>query len=210
MADDCCDRCADSVAADPRQRRTLAVVLAINVAGFAMEAIAGVAASSTALQADALDFLGDAGNYALSLMVLGMALKWRSRAALLKGVVMGLFGFWVMGAALWNLAQGTLPSAPVMGAVGFVALGLNAVSLALLTGFRRGDANLRSVWICTRNDVLGNLAVLAAALGVFGTGAGWPDAIVAAIMAALALWGSARVIRLARRELAFGEVRSAA
>lgn len=168
---------------------------------FAVEIGAGLAAGSASLQADALDFLGDAGNYAISLLVAGMALRYRAMAALAKGGTMALFGLWVLGITGWHAWYGTLPHAFTMGAVGLTALAANAASSGLLWGHRRGDANMRSAWICTRNDVLGNLAVLLAALGVFGTGTGGPDVFVAAIMASLALQGAFIVIRHARIEL---------
>jgi len=168
---------------------------------FAVEIGAGVAAGSASLQADALDFLGDAANYAISLMVVGMALRYRASAALAKGATMGVFGLWVIGTVIWHAVHGTLPSAFTMGAVGIAALIANAASFGLLWAYREGDANMRSAWICTRNDVLGNVAVLLAALGVFGTGTGWPDIVVAAIMSALALQGAAVVIRQSLGEL---------
>jgi Co/Zn/Cd efflux system component len=130
-----------------------------------------------------------------------MALRYRAFAALAKGGTMGLFGFWVIAAVVWHALHGTLPNAFTMGAVGVAALAANAASFGLLWAYRTGDANMRSAWICTRNDVLGNLAVLLAALGVFGTGTGWPDIIVAAIMASLALQGAWRVIRESLAEL---------
>jgi len=169
-------------------------VLAINAAMFGVEVVAGLAAGSASLQADALDFLGDAGNYIISLLVVGMALRYRAMAALAKGSTMGLFGLWVIGVTAWHAWQGTVPEAFTMGAVGVAALLANAMSFALLWAYREGDSNMRSAWVCTRNDVLGNLAVLLAALGVFGTGTGWPDIAVAAIMAALALQGAWIVI----------------
>jgi Co/Zn/Cd efflux system component len=175
--------------------------LAINVAMFLIEIGAGLAAGSASLQADALDFFGDAANYAISLMVVGMALRYRATAALGKGATMGLFGLWIIGTVIWHSIHGTLPNALTMGAVGFAALVANAMSFGLLWAYRSGDANMRSAWICTRNDVLGNFAVLLAALGVFGTGTGWPDIIVAAIMATLALQGAAVVIRQSLAEL---------
>jgi len=147
------------------------------------------------------DFLGDAANYGISLLVVGMALRYRAMAALAKGGTMGLFGLWVIGTALWHAAQGTLPSAFTMGAVGFAALAANAASFGLLWAYRGGDANMYSAWICTRNDVLGNLAVLLAAAGVLGTGTGWPDVIVATIMAGLALQGALIVVRQSLSEL---------
>jgi Co/Zn/Cd efflux system component len=182
-------------------RRILWVVLAINAVMFMVEIGAGLVAGSASLQADALDFLGDAANYAISLIVVGMALRYRATAALAKGVTMGLFGLWVIGTVVWHAVHGTLPSAFTMGAVGIAALAANAASFGLLWAYRSGDANMRSAWICTRNDVLGNLAVLVAALGVFGTGTGWPDIIVAAVMAALALQGATIVVRQSRAEL---------
>ena len=182
-------------------KRVLWAVLAINAAMFVVEVGAGLAAGSASLQADALDFLGDAANYGISLFVVGMALRYRARAALAKGASMGLFGLWVIGTVIWHALHGTLPSAFTMGAIGFAALAANAASFGLLWAYRHGDANMRSAWICTRNDVLGNLAVLLAALGVFGTGTGWPDVIVAAIMAALALQGAAIVIHQALGEI---------
>jgi Co/Zn/Cd efflux system component len=145
-------------------------VLAINAVMFAVEVAAGLAAGSASLQADALDFLGDAGNYAISLFVVGMALRSRATAAFLKGATMGVFGLWVLGLTGWHAWHGTLPHAFTMGAVGLAALLANAASFGLLWAYRGGDANMRSAWVCTRNDVLGNLAVLVAAAGVFGTG----------------------------------------
>ena len=182
-------------------RRVLWAVLGINAAMFLVEVGAGLAAGSASLQADALDFLGDAANYAISLLVVGMALRYRAAAALAKGASMGLFGIWVIGTVLWHAWHGTLPSAFTMGAIGAAALAANAASFGLLWRHRRGDANMMSAWICTRNDVLGNFAVLLAAAGVFGTGTGWPDVIVAAVMAALAIQGAATVIRHSRAEL---------
>jgi Co/Zn/Cd efflux system component len=176
-------------------------VLAINVAMFLVEIGAGIAAGSASLQADALDFFGDAANYAISLFVAGMELRYRAMAALAKGSTMGLFGLWIVGTAVWHALHGTLPNAYTMGAIGFAALAANSVSFGLLWAYRDGDANMRSAWICTRNDVLGNLAVLIAAAGVFGTGTGWPDIIVAAIMASLALQGAWLVIRQSLAEL---------
>ncbi|MGA8177149.1 MAG: cation transporter [Pseudolabrys sp.] len=201
---DCCDHCH---VADPhRYRRVLWAVLAINAAMFLVEIGAGVAAGSASLQADALDFFGDAANYAISLLVVGMVLRYRALTALAKGTTMGLFGLWIIGTAIWHALHGTLPNAYTMGAIGFAALAANAISFGLLWAYRDGDANMRSAWICTRNDVLGNLAVLLAAAGVFGTGTGWPDIIVATIMASLALQGSWLVVQQSLRELRQGSL----
>jgi Co/Zn/Cd efflux system component len=201
MSASCCDQAVDPHRGDERYRRVLWAVLAINVAMFAVEVAAGLAAGSASLQADALDFLGDAGNYAISLFVVGMALRYRAMAAFAKGATMGVFGLWVLGVTAWHAWHGTLPHAFTMGAVGLAALVANAASFGLLWAHRGGDANMRSAWICTRNDVLGNLAVLVAALGVFGTGTGWPDVVVAAIMAGLALQGAWVVLHQSRSEL---------
>ena len=205
MADDCC--CAPPpLNLDPHRgnvgyRRVLWLVLAINGLMFLVEIGAGVAAGSASLQADALDFLGDTANYAISLVVVGMALRYRATAALAKGGTMGFFGLWVIATLIWHAAHGTLPDAVTMGVVGFAALVANAASFGLLWAYRGGDANMRSAWICTRNDVLGNLAVLLAAAGVFGTGTGWPDVIVAGIMAALAVQGAVTVMKQSLGEL---------
>lgn len=186
---------------DSRYRHVLLVALAVNAVMFLVELTAGLAAGSVSLQADSLDFLGDAANYGISLFVLGMALRYRARAAMAKGVTMGMFGLWVFGAAVWHAIFGGVPRPFTMGVVGVAALTANLVVFGLLWAYRNGDSNMRSVWLCSRNDVAGNFAVLLAAIGVFGTGTGWPDVIVAAVMAALALQGAWRVVRLASAEL---------
>jgi len=204
MADACCSPPPlnlDKNRGNAGYRRVLWAVLGINAAMFLVEIGAGLAANSASLQADALDFLGDAANYAISLFVIGMALRYRASAALAKGITMAAFGLWVIGTAVWHAAHGTLPSAFTMGTVGVAALVANFASFGLLWAYRKGDANMQSAWICTRNDVLGNIAVLLAALGVFGTGTGWPDVIVAACMAGLALQGAFVVIRQSNAEL---------
>jgi Co/Zn/Cd efflux system component len=201
MSASCCNHPVDIHRGNQSYRRVLWAVLIINAAMFAVEVAAGLAAGSASLQADALDFLGDAGNYAISLFVVGMALQYRAMAALVKGATMGMFGVWVIGVTVWHAYAGTLPEAFTMGAVGTAALIANAVSFALLWAHRSGDSNMRSAWICSRNDVLGNLAVLLAAAGVFGTGTGWPDIAVAAIMAVLALQGAVLVLTQSWSEL---------
>jgi Co/Zn/Cd efflux system component len=200
----CCNdhHCSETRPLDsPSWRRALWIALAINAGMFLAEIVAGVAAGSSSLQADALDFLGDAANYAISLTVAGMALAWRARAALLKGASLGLLGLWVLGSTAWHAYMGTLPQAEVMGIVGLLALLANAGVALMLYRFRSGDANMRSVWICSRNDVIGNAAVLFAAAGVFGTGTGWPDIIVATIMAGLGISGGWQIARQAWGEL---------
>lgn len=205
MDDTCCGGCTVTASQDKRYRRILWAVLFINAAMFAVEIGAGLAAGSASLQADALDFLGDASNYAISLFVVGMALRYRAAATVAKGGTMLAFGLWVIGVTVWHAVQGTLPHAFTMGTVGFAALIANAASFALLWAYRTGDSNMQSAWICTRNDVVGNFAVLLAAAGVFGTGTGWPDVIVAAIMAGLALHGAVFVLRHAAAELRQGD-----
>jgi Co/Zn/Cd efflux system component len=195
--DDHCSADTGKALNSPAWRRALWVALAVNAVMFAGEIVAGVAA----LQADALDFLGDSGTYAISLMVAGLGLSWRARAALLKGAGLLVLGLWVIGSTVWHALAGTLPQAEVMGTVGVLALLANAGVALMLFRFRTGDSNMRSVWICSRNDAIGNLAVLAAAAGVFGTGTGWPDLIVAAIMASLSISGGWQIVRHARGEL---------
>lgn len=187
--------------ADPRWRRVLWIALVVNATMFLVEMGAGAAADSRALQADALDFLGDAANYAVSLAVVGMALAWRARAAMLKSLFMLGFAAWVFGSAVLAFVNGASPDPATMGAVGALALAANVGVALSLFRYRTGDANMRSVWICSRNDAIGNVAVTLAALGVFGTGSALPDLIVAAIMALLALTGGVQVLRQARGEL---------
>ncbi|AOG02739.1 cation efflux family protein (plasmid) [Blastomonas sp. RAC04] len=203
MADDCCKAACGTTATlnDPRWRRALWIALGVNAGMFAVEIAAGAAADSRALQADALDFLGDAANYAISLLVAGMALAWRARAALAKGLTLiGLSG-WVLITAVLAALGGTAPQPELMGIIGALALAANAGVAIMLYRFRTGDANMRSVWICSRNDAIGNIAVMAAALGVFGTGTAWPDLIVAAILALLGISGGIQIVQQARREL---------
>ena len=186
---------------DPTYRRVLWIALVLNAAMFGVELVAAWGSGSVALLADSIDFFGDSANYALSLAVLGMALPVRAKAALVKAACMAGFGLFVLGKALWNLRAGVPPEAFTMGAVGSVALAVNAAVAWMLYRFRSGDANMRSVWLCSRNDALGNLAVMLAALGVFGTGSAWPDLVVATVMGVLALSGATTVLVHARSEL---------
>jgi Co/Zn/Cd efflux system component len=199
----CCDdHCASTQKLNsPHWRRALWIALGVNAGFFLAEIIAGAAAGSIALQADALDFFGDAANYAISLGVAGMALSWRARAAVAKGCTLIAFALLVLGNAAWHAVDGSLPHAGIMGVVGFAALLANGGVALMLYRFRGGDANMRSVWICARNDALGNLAVLLAAVGVFGTGTLWPDLVVAVIMGGLGLSGGWQIVRHARRDL---------
>lgn len=198
--DSCCSHTTEAIVPFG-YRRVLWIALGINAVMFVVEAAAGLAAGSVSLQADALDFFGDAANYAISLSVLSMALVWRARAALVKGISMGLFGVWVIAVAALNILAGEVPHAATMGVVGFVALLANVGVALMLFRYRDGDANMRSVWLCSRNDAIGNAAVMVAALGVFGTGTLWPDVAVAAVMAALALSSAYETLRRAIAEL---------
>ncbi|MES2938835.1 MAG: cation transporter [Pseudomonadota bacterium] len=194
--------CAPSKpAVDPRYRKALWIALVVNAAMFGAELLGAVRSGSVSLLADSIDFFGDAANYALSLAVLGMALPVRSKAAVAKAACMGAFGVFVLGRAAWAASTGAVPEPATMGAVGLLALAANVGVALLLYAYRAGDANMRSAWICSRNDAIGNVAVMLAALGVLGTGSAWPDLAVAALMAVLAVWGAATVLRQARGEL---------
>ena len=199
----CCEHACEATApaGDPRWRRVLWAALAINAVMFAVEIGGSVLADSSALLADAVDFLGDAFNYGLSLAVVAFSPLARTRAAAVKGATMTAYGLFVAAHATWAWSQGVVPAPSTMGAIAVLALLANASVALLLYRYRNGDANMRSVWICSRNDVLGNLAVIAAAIGVFGSAQGWPDAVVAAILAALAVSGGITVMRHAWNEM---------
>jgi Co/Zn/Cd efflux system component len=199
---DCCAP-PDAGRTSARFRRALWIALVVNTTMFLVELVFSFRADSVSLLADAIDFFGDAANYALSLFVLGLAPVWGSRAALAKGVSMGAYGVFVLAKAGWAAAQGTVPDAITMGSVGFIALLANVGVAVMLYAHREGDANTRSVWLCSRNDAIGNAAVLLAAVTVSGTASGWPDLLVAVIMSALAL-ASARSVM----DQALGELRA--
>ena len=201
MGANCCSTACETTRLTKRYRKILWVALVVNLGMFGVEVIAGVRADSVSLLADSLDFLGDAANYGISLLVLGMSLTLRAKASLFKALSMLAFGVGVLIAAIWHLLSGQVPDAPTMGWVGSLALLANVGVAALLYAYREGDSNMRSVWLCSRNDALGNIAVLFAALGVFGTGSAWPDLLVASIMAGLAVTSSYQVMRHARQEL---------
>lgn len=203
MSESCCSHsCSPTTAAQsPRYRRVLWAALFINAAMFAVELAGGLRADSVSLLADAVDFFGDAANYGLSLFVLGMAAAVRARAALFKGLTMGAYGLFVLGMAVSQAVAGTVPEAITMGTIGGLALTANVAVAAMLYAWRDGDANMRSVWLCSRNDAIGNVAVMLAAFGVFGTGSGWPDLAVAAVMGVLGLTAARSVIAQARGEL---------
>ncbi|MFK7963645.1 MAG: cation transporter [Burkholderiaceae bacterium] len=196
----CCDHNVsfDGVSADYKRR--LWIVILLNATMFVVEMSAGRLAQSQALQADALDFLGDALTYGLSLAVIGASLQVRSSAALFKGFTLLLVGLWVFASTIYRVIYTTVPTAELMGWIGALALLVNCISVALLVRYKDGDANVRSVWLCSRNDAIGNVAVLIAAAGVWGTATGWPDVIVAGIMATLFLSSAFQIISQALRE----------
>lgn len=178
-------------------RRRLWIVIAINASMFAVEMAAGLLSGSQALQADALDFLGDTLTYGISLAVIGASLRVRATAALAKGLSLSFMGLWVFSSTAYHVLVLGLPRAEVMGTIGLLALAANVTSALLLIKYKDGDANVRSVWLCSRNDAIGNVAVVAAAAGVWGTATAWPDLIVAAIMAILFLYSAAQILRQA-------------
>ncbi len=185
---------------DPRYKRVLWTVIATNGIMFLIEMAAGQMAGSQALQADALDFLGDTLTYGISLAVIGKSLQVRSSAALLKGMSLLLMGLWVFGSTLYHVLVLGLPRAEIMGGIAVLALATNLASVLLLLRYKDGDANVRSVWLCSRNDAIGNVAAMIAALGVWGSASAWPDLMVAGIMACVFLTSSTQILRQAWQE----------
>jgi Co/Zn/Cd efflux system component len=185
---------------DPRYKRVLWTVIGLNGVMFLTEMIAGQLAGSQALKADALDFLADAVTYGLSLAVIGATLQTRATAALFKGLSLSLMAFWVLGSTIYHTIVLGLPSAELMGGIAMLALAANVASVLLLVRNKDGDANVRSVWLCSRNDAIGNGVVMIAAVGVWGTSTAWPDLTVAALMAAIFLTSSVQILRQAWAE----------
>jgi Co/Zn/Cd efflux system component len=205
MSADCCGHNATFEGLSADYKRRLWLVIAINAAMFVVEMLAGALAGSQALQADALDFLGDTLTYGISLAVIGAPLKVRAWTALAKGLSLTLMGLWVLGSTAYHVLVVSVPRAEIMGVVGFLALAANVASVLILMRYKDGDANVRSVWLCSRNDAIGNVIVMVAAVGVWGTATRWPDLAVAAIMAALFLSSSWQILRRALTELRTGE-----
>ena len=201
MGASCCGNETRFEGVDPAYKHRLWVVIGINAVMFLVEMGAGAVAGSRALQADALDFLGDTLTYGMTLAVIGSALRARAWAAFIKGVSLTLMGVWVLGATAYHVLVVGTPQAEVMGLVGFLALAANVTSVLLLVRYKEGDANVRSVWLCSRNDAIGNLAVMLAALGVWATATRWPDLIVAALMAGVFVTSSVQILRQAVGEL---------
>lgn len=202
MVKECCDSgCNNNQLLTPRYRKILWTALVINFTMFVIEVLSGLNSHSVSLMADAIDFFGDAANYGISLAVLSMSLMWRARAALFKGLTMGVFGLFVLASAAWSFINGKVPEAYTMGLIGMLALIANVSVAVMLYAYREGDANMQSVWLCSRNDAIGNLAVMLAALGVFGSSSAWPDLLVAVIMASLAISSSYQISMKALNEM---------
>ena len=196
----CNTTCSSTQKISPKFRKALWIALVLNALMFFVEMIGGSHARSVSLWADALDFAGDAANYAISLAVLSMTLYWRATAALLKGITMAAFGIFVIIKVIWSWWLGVTPEPMLMGTIGLLALVVNVVVALMLYAFRDGDANMRSVWLCSRNDAIGNIAVIIAAVGVFGTGTMFPDLFVAFVIAYLGVSSGVSVIKQARAE----------
>jgi Co/Zn/Cd efflux system component len=197
----CCDHDCQAPSTDTRYRRILWGALGVNIAMFFVEIVASFIAGSVSLRADSLDFLGDAANYAVALAVVGLSLQWRAGAALLKGSVMGLFGLWVAGSTIYHAIAGAVPKAELMGTIGLLALAANLSVAGMLYRYREGDSQAMSVWLCTRNDCIVNIAVMIAGAGVWASQTPWPDIAVAAMVAALGLTSALRIIRQALGEI---------
>lgn len=182
-------------------KRILWVIIVINAVMFFVETLGSVAADSMALRADALDFLGDSITYTITLIAIGQSLKWRASAAMLKGISLMLMGLWVLFSTIYRVFVLGVPNDLIMGSVALLAFTANLTSALLLMKYRNGDANVRSVWLCSRNDAISNLAVIVAAVVVGATQSAWPDLIVAGLMAGLFLQSAFLIIRQAKAEL---------
>lgn len=197
-----CQSCApESNEVGGRRRTVLWIALVLNAVMFVAEVTASFLADSISLRADAIDFLGDAANYGVSLFVFGMSLRVRASASLAKAATMGLFGLWVISTTIFSALHGSSPVPEAMGLLGFIALAVNLFVAYLLFRFRDGDSNMQSVWLCSRNDAIGNVAVMLAGAAVYYTRSSWPDLAVAVCMGALSLQASFLVFRAARAEL---------
>ncbi len=202
MSDACCGHNQPFDGMDRRYQQILSIVIAINFSMFVIEMGGGYAANSRALEADALDFLGDSLTYGVSLWAIGKSLALRGKIAILKGVSLLAMGLYVFGKTVYEVFYLGVPRAELMGTIGALALAANVVSVMLLARYKDGDANVRSVWLCSRNDAIGNVIVILAAVLVWGTTSGWPDVIVAGIMASLFLHSAWLILMQARQEIA--------
>ncbi|MFW1677154.1 cation transporter [Pontibacter sp. JAM-7] len=199
-----CTSCASDTSAsieNKSYRRILWIALIANFTMFIVELIAGALGQSLSLTADAMDFFSDSANYAITLVVLGMSLQTRAAAALFKGICMGLVGLYVLYSSISHMIDGVMPQAEVMGVIGLLALLTNVSVALLLYRHRKGDANHESIWICSRNDAIANIAVISAGGGVWLSQTGWPDVLVGVGIAGLGLWGAQYIIRQSIAEL---------
>ncbi len=197
----CCEQDLVSEGISRRYKTILWIVITINASMFLVETGASVAANSMALRADALDFLGDTLTYGITLLAIGHSLRWRASAAMFKGVTLLLMGLWVLGSTLYRVLVLGLPNELMMGSVAILAFAANMASVLLLLRYRDGDANVRSVWLCSRNDAIGNVGVMLAAIAVYHTQTKWPDLLVAFLMSGLFFYSSFQIIQRARGEL---------
>lgn len=201
MSADCCGTEVKFEGLSADYKRRLWLVIGINAAMFLIEMGAGSLSGSQALKADALDFLADSATYGISLAVIGASMRTRSLAAIGKAASLSAIALWVLGATAYRALAAGVPAADVMGLVGVLALAANVTSVLLLMRYKEGDANVRSVWLCSRNDAIGNVAVMLAALAVWTSGTKWPDLAVAAVMACLFLTSSARILQQSIAEM---------
>jgi len=192
----------------PAYKRVLMVIIAINFGMFFVEFFGGLASGSMALLADSLDFLGDSATYTISLIVIGMPLAVRAKAGLFKGLSLFAIAAWVLGSTFYRVFVEGVPEALTMGAIGVAAFAANVISAALLLKYKDGDSNVRSVWLCSRNDAIGNLAVIVAASGIAATDAAWPDLLVAGIMGSLFIHSATRIVQQSWAELSEEKRRS--
>jgi len=199
MAQHCCGN-TEFTGLDPAYKRILWLIIVINGTMFGVEMVAGILAQSQALQADALDFIGDTLSYSISLWAIGKAVSIRSNAALFKGFTLTLMSLWVVGSTIYRIFVMNSPEPFTMGTIAVAAFTANLISVLLLMRYKDGDANVRSVWLCSRNDAIGNLIVLVAASGVWYSNSAWPDLIVAGIMAGLFLSSAWQITTQALRE----------
>jgi cation diffusion facilitator family transporter len=205
--DSCCqDKASELEALRVHQSRTLWTVLGINGGMFGIELVIGLLAGSTALLADSLDMLGDALVYGFSIYVVGRSARWRASAALMKGVIMAAFGLVVLAQAGYHFVSPNVPDFRLMGITGTLALTANIGCLLLLTRHRNDDLNMRSTWLCSRNDIIANVGVLAAAVGVFVTASPWPDLAIGLLITAVFMRSAVYIVRQAVTELRFPKV----
>jgi cation diffusion facilitator family transporter len=204
MGADCCGHEVKFDGLSVDYKRRLWLVIAINASMFLVEMGAGALAGSNALQADALDFLADSATYGISLAVIGTSVRARAFAAIGKAASLSLMSLWVLGMTAYHVLIVGVPRADIMGSIGVLALAANLASVLILMRYKDGDANVRSVWLCSRNDAIGNVAVMIAALAVWGTATKWPDLIVAALMAGLFFYSSVRILQQSFHEMRTG------